>query len=119
MGLLLTIDAIAIWNTGSVGAVSSFSLFADDDNIFDNGVTSLLLDSTALGASGPAQVFNFSSISTQFIHVNGLSSLQSPDYYGLGEVAFSQVAAVPEPSTIALLGLGLIGIGFSRKKKTV
>jgi hypothetical protein len=43
----------------------------------------------------------------------GLSSVS-----GLSSAAnWSKVAAVPEPSIIALFGLGLVGIGFARRKR--
>ena len=31
---------------------------------------------------------------------------------------WSQVSAVPEPSIIALFGLGLVGIGFARRRRS-
>jgi len=40
--------------------------------------------------------------------------------FGLRDVVLSAnvVSAVPEPGTIALLGFGLVGLGFARRKQT-
>lgn len=120
LGAVTLINGVAVWNTTSVGAISSFSLLADTDSDFGNGVSATLVAATALATPGspvPAQVFSFAPTATRYVHFNGLSSLAPPDYYGLGEVAFS---VVPTPSAVLL---GCIGLGMAsrrlKRRKTV
>ena len=39
--------------------------------------------------------------------------------YASADFALGNIRAVPEPSTLALLGLGLLGLGFSARRKLV
>ncbi len=108
LGSIQSIAGIAVWNTASVGRITAFELLADTDADATNGGTTALLPVTALGdGGGLAYLFSFGATNTQFIHFVGTSSLDSPDYYGLAEVAFDKAAdsAVPEPSTAMLLSL--------------
>jgi hypothetical protein len=116
LGTLTAIQSIAIWNTSSVGAVTTIRVLADDDNDFSNGTSALLVAPSILGAAGPAHVFGFAAATTRYVHVEGLASLQPPDFYGLGEVAFEQ-ASVPEPGTLFLLGSGLLGLARVRARQ--
>ena len=117
LGTSLTIDALAIWNTNSVGAISQIEIWSDNDMDWSNGATSMLVGSSALTTSSSSDIFSFSAIDSQFFHINALSSLAPPDYYGLNEVAFSEVVNVPEPSILFLMGAGLAGLGFARRRK--
>lgn len=118
LGALFSIDGIAVWNSGSVGSITRFELYADNDADFSNGTTALILGASALSTATPsiADVFSFASIQTRFIHFNGLASLEPPDFYGLNEVVF-RGTTVPEPGSLALLLLGVAGLGTFRRSK--
>jgi hypothetical protein len=69
----------------------------------------LLANSTGIGAT--VQLFDagLNSVGTLPVNVAPISSVT--------EGQFSYPSEVPEPATLALMGLGLAGLGFARKKK--
>ena len=80
---------------------------------FDNGFH-LATGSQIATDSLTAGVTEFSYAAPNEVSVNGGTSL----FYGTQGQAFVsyESASVPEPSVMALLSLGLVGIGFARRK---
>ena len=113
---ILTLDSQDDWNFETFDAwISNISFDAGEvitglslisGNITDLGITALL------GFTG-------NSIHINYDNVNGFHFTGTQAMFQITADASTEPTSVPEPVSIALLGFGLAGLGFSRKKKTV
>ena len=121
LGSIVNITRVAYWQTVGGTSLSAVTIYSDTDNDFTNGTTA------NLGSFSPADsllgnVLDVTDASTRYLQFQwtNIHATNSSFLGGLGEFAVEvdPRAAVPEPTTIALLTLGLAGIGFSRRKAT-
>ncbi len=124
-GATVGLDALALWNSswmnGGFSDVQQFELFSDDDaNFLNGGLASLGVFTAAQTANPhPSQTFTFSSASLQYLHMN-IQSNYGGSASGFAGIVFRSAPesmGVPEPGTLALLGLGILGMAFSRRRK--
>lgn len=123
LGGVHTIGRVALWNEDASG-IGLLSLFGSQDGV---GFAPLSLDLTptnrAFGQDYGVDVFGFAAAPVRYIRFD-MNACPQPDDIntfvacGVGEVAFAAVPAVPEPASVALLGLGLTAIAIWRRRRS-
>lgn len=104
------------------GSFNAFGFYLSDANdqgaalklVFEDGSTETLQLNSPLSNGNVSYITVFSDIfftSATLVFDNGVGE---NDGWGIDQV---RIARVPEPGTLALLGLGLAGIGIARRRK--
>jgi hypothetical protein len=112
LGDAYAISAFALWTANGTPALNSFALSSALDIGFTSGVSNL--GSFNAVKSLGAQTFAVSAIG-EFVRLQ-INSTYGSVNVNLGEVAFD-TTVLPEPAPLAVLCIGLSGIGLVRRSR--
>jgi hypothetical protein len=117
LGNVFSVSAGATWGQdGGTATMTAYDLFYSDT--FGSAGSRTLVGRFSAGVSPNAFAHTFSAVNARYFELDVVSN---GGFGGtrVNELVFGgqAVAAVPEPSTLALFGIGLFGMGLARRKK--
>ena len=112
---------VDFFSFSTLGLLNSFG-FYDGATIGAYDTNGNLITSTTVNPVGPFQAQNSSLISlagagiheVRFTHINNSSG----GLFGLDDLTFDDVTGIPEPASMALLSIGLLGLGLAKLRRT-
>jgi len=118
MGSIMSLAGLAIWNQSGSASVNIFDLYGSLDGISYSLLGSNFGAPIQSPSAAPAYVASWAAQDMRYVRLDVLTNGGFSGATRFNEIAFDQVsvASVPEPSAFLLLGLGLTGLRFSRKK---